>query len=49
MYKVNVWLLLIVRWFSRQHVTTEEHQEDGVDKEVDVVEGATEAVPLVAQ
>ena len=48
-YKINAWLLLIVRWFSRQHVTTEEHQEDSVDKEVDVVEGATEAVPLVAK
>lgn len=37
------------RRVSGHYVASQKGEEDGVDKEVNVVEGPAEAVPLVAQ
>lgn len=48
MYNMAVYLHFKGR-VSGHYVASQKGEEDGVDKEVNVVEGPSEAVPLVAQ
>lgn len=48
MYNMAVYLHF-KRRVSGHYVASQKGEEDGVDKEVNVVEGPAEAVPLVAQ